>query len=222
MSGPPDNIAPDTLWTQMTQLPRPYREVDFPRKDPITGDPMGQVVMTVLTQEEQMLCSSRAEEFTRKVLKSVPKNDEARRGYDDLYDNAGACEILFLAVRRKSDPKLHFFPSVEKIRKELTADEVGMLMLHYFTVQREVGPQVSTMSEEEVDAWVKRLTEGGSAFPLDLLSLGALRSLVLSLAKRQAISATDTTSPGSPLDEFTSTPSIEPFETLAPDAEDEI
>ncbi len=59
-----------------------------------------------------------------------------------------------------------------------------MLFNHYLTVQLELGPVVSTMSDEEVNAWITRIGEGGSAFPFDLLSSEIQKILVLTMAKR--------------------------------------
>lgn len=209
MSGPPADIPPDALWMQITAMPRPTRLVDFPRKDPITGEPMATLVMQVLTQEEWMSCAADAEKFTRELLKNAPKNDEARRGYDSVYDNAASLEILFRACRREKDPKIHFFPSVSAIRKALSADEVGVLMRHYLTAQLELGPIIARLDEKEVDAWVERLAEGGSSVPLDLLSLDELKTLALTLALRLHSSSTAISSPGSPPAESTSSESIE-------------
>jgi|SRR5215210_7474121 len=203
MAGPPENIPPSDLWAQITQVPRPHRLVDFPRRDPGSGEPMGKVALQVLTQEEQMTCAAAAEAFTRKIIKEAPRQDEAKRGYDDVYNNAAAVEVLFRACRRTEDVTRPFFPAPAEIRKHLTADEVGVLMTNYFTVQTELGPIVAHLSSEEVDAWITRLVEGGSAYPLDLLSSDVLRTLVVGMASQLRAYATATSSPGSEPDEST-------------------
>ena len=134
----------------------------------------------------------------------MPKSDEPRRGYDDTYNNQAACELLFRACRRIDDLALPFFPSPSAIRQNLTPDEVGTLFRSYLMVQTEIGPIIGHMSEDEITAYIKRLQEGGSVFPLALLSPDSLIALVLSMAKRLLPSATASISPGSPLDSSTS------------------
>jgi len=198
-----DTSLPD-YWIAIQQVPRPFRVVDFPRPDPATGKPIAQMAVWVLTQEEQMLSAAAAEQFARRLMKEVPKSDDARRGYDDLYNNAAAIEILFRACRRKDELDKPFFPAPELIRRTLTIDEVSVLMTHYLTAQAEMGPIVAHLSQEEMDALIKRLAEGGSRFPLDLLSSEALKTLAFSMACRLHSFSTVTSSVGLPPDEVTS------------------
>lgn len=214
MSLPPNDIPPHELWALITQLPRPYRTIDFPRNG-ADGKPIGQLAIRVLTQEEQILAAAEAERFTKKAIKDLPKGDEAKTGYDSVYQNTAAVEVLFAACRQKDDPDKAFFPSREALRRFLTPDEVGVLMVSYYTVQSEIGPIVAHLSEEELDAWIKRLAEGGSRFPLDLLSWDAAKDLAFSLACRLYKLTTDSTSPGS-LPESTQTTETEPQLNLLP------
>lgn len=191
----------EDLWAKITSMPRPYRIVDFPRRDS-EGNPIGELAIWVLTQEEQMACAGNAERTTRKVLKDVPKDNEAKRGYDDTYNNAGACEVLHLACRNKDDVEKPFFPNSEAVRK-LSVDEIGALMMHYYTTQSELGPIVSRMSDEEVDAWLDKIQKAGSRYPLDLISWEALKDLAYILALRSINSLTSNISLGLPLSENT-------------------
>ena len=216
MTSPAPVLTPSELWAQIIAMPRPHRTVDFPRVN-ATGEAIAQIVMQVLTQEEQITTAIEAERFTRKHIKDLPKSDEPRRGYDDTYNNQAACELLFRACRRLEDMALPFFPSPSAIRQNLTPDEVGVLLRSYFIVQAEIGPIISGMSEDEITAYIKRLQEGGSAFPLSLLSPDSLIALVLSMAKRLSLSATASTSLGSLPDSPTS--SSELSETTADDGE---
>lgn len=195
-------MQPVDLWVQITQLPRPSRTVPFPRKDPATGASFGEVAIWVLTQEEMMLCASSAEKTARLFLKEHGKEQNSR-GYEDVYNNASAQELLFRACRQVAELNKPFFPTPEAIRRTLSLDEVGVLMDHYFTVQHELGPIIASMSSTEMDAWIKRLGEGGSKVPLDLLTREQLKDLTFSLACRLYKSPTDTTSPGSLPDEPT-------------------
>ncbi len=159
---------------------------------------IGELRIQVLTQEEQILCSAEAERFTKRAIKDLPKGDEAQLGYQNVYNNSAAVEVLFHACRKRDDAAEPFFPSRDAIRKSLTPDEVGVLMMHYYTAQSELGPIVAYMSEEEMEAWITRIGEGGTRFPLDLLSWEVLKDLAYSLACRMYNSAKDTSSPGLP------------------------
>ena len=214
MSLPSDSVSPSELFLALTKVPRPSRVVDFPRRD-ANGKPLGELRIMILSQEQQMEASGEAERYTRKVLKDAPKSDEARRGYDDVYSNAAACEVLFKACRDANDVTKPLFQTVQDIRKWLTADEVGLLMTHYFTAQAELGPLIASMSEGEVDAWVLRIREAGTLFPLDLLTSDMLKSLVATLASRLATFLMANTSSGLPPEE-SATSEVETPETLAP------
>lgn len=192
MAGPPENIEPSDLWRLLQAQPRPHRTVDFPRVGP-DGQPIGQVAIWVLTQEEQMACNAEAEKVARKLLKDGKRGD---LGYEALFNNEGAVQVVFRACRDPKDHKRPAFPGATAIRESLTADEVGMLFEHYLTVQLELGPIVASLSSEELDAWVARIAEGG-AFFFDLLSRETQKTLAISMASRLATSPTGSTSAGS-------------------------
>lgn len=183
------------LWAKLIELPRPHRIVEFPRKAPDGTTPT--LAMWVMSQEEQMACSAAADAVARKVLKESPKADERSRGYDDIYQNAAAVEVLFRVCRRVDDLTLPFFPAADAIRRNLTTDEIALLFTHYLSTQAELGPIVASMTPGEVDALVSRLAESGSRFPLDSLSPEVLKTLVLSMASRLQSFLTGTSSPGS-------------------------
>ncbi len=180
-------------------MPRPFRVVDFPRKDMVTGQPIGQIAIWVLTQEESMVCQTAAERFVQETLKEhVPKKDSAQEGYTNLYRNAACIEVLWRACRRKSDLKHSAFPSPTEMRRKLTTFEIGVLMDHYNRVQTELGPYVSDLTVDELDAWVSRLMEGGSRFFLDSASSEAKEALIEHLVSLLRSALTATTSPGEP------------------------
>ncbi len=194
MSGPPDTDASD-LWVQLQALPRPHKIVDFPRVGP-DGEAVGQVAMFVLTQEEQVASNAEAERFSRKLLKDGKRGD---LGYEAIFNNEGAVQVLFRACRDANNLKKPAFPTTNAIREHLTADEVGILFEHYLTVQLELGPIVASLSQTELDAWVEKLAEGGAYF-LDLLSREMQKVLIISMAARLAKSATGSGSAGTPRD----------------------
>lgn len=193
-------LAPSALWIALTSVPRPTRTIPVPRLDPETGKPVGEVLMWPLTQEEQMAANAEADRFAKALLKDPQKKDEANLGYQHTFTNEVAIQVLHRACRDASDSKRPAFPSPEHVRRELTTDEIGVLFNHYCTVQSEVGPILAYMSEEEYEAMVLRVQEGGSAFPFDSLSWEAQRALLLFLVSRLASCWTDMSSHGLPLD----------------------
>ncbi len=196
MAGPPTNTEPSALFCALQSMPRPYRLVDYPRTG-ADGKPIGQVAMWVLTQEEQMICSTEAERFAREKLKASDINRESF-GYDAVYSNEACVQILFRACRDVNDIEgKTAFPTPGHIRQTLSAAECGALFAHYLTIQSELGPLASSLTEDEMEAWIARIAEGGSAFPFDLLPSDLQKILVLSMARRLHASSTGTSSAGS-------------------------
>lgn len=195
-NGPPEDIGAGELWALITTIPRPSKVIDFPRKDPITGKYIGQLRIWPLTQAEQMEAAAEAERVAKGLVKDA-KAADANLGYDAVYHNAAAVEVIFRACRDVSDVNKRAFPSPKMIGKMLSTDEVGALARAYQKAQAELGPVITRLSKEEEDAWIGRLAQGGSVFPSYLLSWDALEALAISMAKRLAASSTDTSSPGS-------------------------
>ena len=196
-----------TLWEEITRVPRPNRDIDFPRIDPVTQEPISKCKVYILTQSELQACTAAAEKYVREMLKdSQPKRDEKSSGYEDLYNNEVTVQLLCKALRHPTtmlDNGEHepLQPSTVMFKKTMTQDEVGMLMRQYLLVQAELGPIVSHMDKEEVDVWVQRLgAAGASSSPLAFLSSEALTDLVMHLASRQFNSAMDIGLPGEQLE----------------------
>lgn len=165
--GPPQHISPGELWTKLQAMPRPNREVDFPRKNEV-GDPVGKVALWVLTQEEQMICAAAAEAFAKK---QVPNGQRDDIGYATVYANASVVEILYRSCREPSDLTRPIFPSPTLIRQNLTTEECARLFESYLQTQLELGPIVAHLSPAELDAWIDRIGQGGlAASPFPLLS----------------------------------------------------
>lgn len=205
MAMPPADIPPNELWLQITQMPRPFRVVDFPREDPVTGKPVAQLAMMLLTQQEAMTCQLAAEKFARAHMKDdMPRESEARDGYQDLYRNAAAVEVLFRSCKRLEDVKLPFFPSPELMRKNLSQDEIGVLSMSYNRVRAELGPYVTELTKEQLDAWLKVLSQGGNADFLDFLSSEAKSELIVHLASHLSSYTMSSTSLGEQLETSTS------------------
>jgi hypothetical protein len=194
-----EEVEPSELWLALTAIPRPHKLVPFPRAIPGTSTPVGEIAMWPLTQEEQMAANAEADRFTKRLMSDPQKRDEANLGYHHTYTNDVAIQVLHRACRSSEDLDRPAFPSPEQMRRALTTDEVGVLFASYLTVQSEIGPIVAHMTDEEREALILRLHEGGSAFPFDSLSWEQQRDLVLSMASQIASCWTVMFSAGLPL-----------------------
>ena len=185
---------PRDLWALITAVPRAHKLVDFPKKNE-QGEPICQVAIWVLTQNEQELAQASALERHEKMLARASSSTKESQK-DDLYLNCAADELLFRCCRNPDDITKPFFPSVDAVR-QLSVDEVGVLCTSYASVQEELGPIASRMSQEEMDAFVDKLAASSDRFPLDRCSPATLRALAFSMASRIASLRTDKSSPGS-------------------------
>jgi len=196
MSGPTD-LPADELWLELTQLPRPHRQVEYPRKDKDGGARM--LEMVILTQIETMGITASSERWVRAELakaKAQAKKDEQSFAYDALYESRSSCELLFRCCRRVGNIERNFFPTPDAIAGTLTMDEVAVLVLKYNWLRAELGPIVHELSESECQAWINKIAEGGKADPLGEMSLGAQSQLLRFMASRLCSSPTDSSSSG--------------------------
>lgn len=214
---PPADLSPSELWVALTQTPRPFKVVDFPRADPITGEPMGKVAIWCLTQEEQIAASAEAERVTKKLLKDPQREGEANLGYTTIFSNEATVQVLFRACRNVKDIMRPVFPSASMLRKQLSVDEISVLAVLYMQVQSSVGPIVASMTPEEEKLWIGRLADAGDVFPTASLTLREMEALLLSSAKQLVSFWTERPSAGSELvsggpDDI----QAEPSETVTP------
>lgn len=198
MSGPPEAVPAFELWEKLTSAERPSREVPFPRNDPMTGEPLGKIALWVLTQGEIMQAKADAMTWVRALQKEKIGRDEYVEGLDSIFNDACSVEILFRAARRPGALQHPAFPTPSAARLKLTSDEMAVLVNQYAVVQRELGPIVADMSEAEMEAWLSRLEEGGSAAPLAFFSSGQKDNLIMFSASRWRASPTVNSSPGEP------------------------
>lgn len=210
------------IWTLLTQVPRPTRKVPLPRKLPGTNEPVGEVPIWPLTHSELIESNAAAEQRMRTFFKDENKKDELNLGYQHSFANELAVQHLWRACRDPNDVLKPAFPSPKAMSLQLTGDEIGVLYNHYLTVQSEVGPITSMMSDEEYEAWVRRIAEAGNADPFDSCSWDLQRILVVTMASHLAAYWTDTSSAGSQLDESTSEPwSEDETKSSGDDSEDD-
>jgi len=199
-AGPPANVEPADLWAKLTTLPRPTQDVPFPRRHPVTKEWMqDKLSVQVLTEAELMSARAAADIYAKDLLKDVQRSGDANLGYQDIYRNALVVEVIVRAYRSPNMPgKPPAFPSSQQARKFLTADEFAVLFQAYCTFQAESGPILSSMTPEEMNAWLDRLAEGASSVPLAALSSDAKNQLLLHSALLLRKSRTGNGSPGSP------------------------
>lgn len=195
-----EKLEPSELWRALTALPRPTRAMPLPIYKPGTEEPIGEVQVWPLTQEEQMAANAAADKFTKELLKDPQKKDEANLGYHHTYTNEVAVQVLFRACRDKDDTKRPAFPSPNLMRQKFSTDQIGVMFHSFCTIQSELGPIRAHLTQEETEALIIRLAEGGSAFPFDSCSWEQQRTLVLSMASQLLSCWTVMSSAGLPLD----------------------
>ena len=207
-NGPPANVDPADLWAKLTSLPRPTKEVTYPRRHPLTGEWLeDKVSVQVLTEGELMGARAAADIYAKSLLKDAQKSGDANLGYQDIYRNALVVEVIVRAYRKPTMPgNPPAFPNPDLARRYMTSDEFGVLFQAYCDFQAESGPIISQMEPAEMDAWLERLAEGASQVPLAVLSSDAKNQLLEHSASRLYRSRTDSGSAGQP-------PSESSFET---------
>lgn len=203
MSGPPTNISAEDLWAKLQELPRPSKVVDFPRLGP-DGKPIGRIAIWVLTQLEQLAADKEAEDFAKKQLKEGKRDD---LGYDRIFTDALMASVLVRACRDPENLNRPIFPGMIAMADKLTTDEAALLFEHYLTVQMELSPVQRRLSDGELDAWIDRLVEGGSAFPFSLMSSELQKLLLLHMAFQLRPSQKGTSSATESLESNTSSSS---------------
>jgi hypothetical protein len=175
MSQIPEN---ENLFLLLSQEPRPFEVVPFPKK--VKGKAFN-VSMVILTAMESAQCKAEAEKKAQKFLQEATGKN---KGYEDLYNDFCAINILWHATRFENDVKKQFFPTKESILDVLTVDEIGILMNHYYSVLLHKGPIIAEFSEEDLKNWMERIVKDGnsSSFLFNSLSVEALKQLVNGLA----------------------------------------
>lgn len=201
-SAPPTTISAVDLWTRLAQSTRPFRVVDFPRTDADTGAPIGKLAIVVLTQAEIMTCHAAAEGYAQEMLKRPELRQSGSLGYEDLYRDAKVCEMLTRACRRVDENgkvlPIPLFATAKDLRNQLVPNEIAVLISAYIDWQQESGPIVGSMTQDEMDAWLELLKEGGSRLPLARLSSEARTDLLMRSVSLLRTSSTASTSSGSP------------------------
>lgn len=190
MALPPNDVEPSELWRKLEES-EPAEVVDFPRygKD---GKPIGQIRIKALRMNAHDDARVRAREKLRKKPRVVKEDFEGANIIREVEGDMVARELLWLACtvdtpKTRADGTEWYpqaFPNPEAIGERLTGDEIAVLFSSYLMIQQKYGPSPGSMTEEEIDKWIERLVEGGSALPLARLNSHQLAKLLWSLAHR--------------------------------------
>lgn len=202
----PKDEGGSQIWQLLTAIPRPTRKVPLPRNLPGTRETIGEIPVWPLTHGELIESNAAAEQRMRTLFKDENKKDELNLGYQHSFANELAVQHLWRACRDPNDLNKPAFPSPKSMSLQLTGDEIGVLYNHYLTVQSELGPITSTMSDEEYEAWIRRIAESGSTDPFDSCSWDLQRTLVRIMASQLLDYWTVTSSVTSQPDDDTSPP----------------
>jgi len=199
---------PAELWRRITAMPRPSDVVDFPRKDD-AGKPVGQVRLRALTQGEITMCAANARRKTTIALKEQANAPGVKlRADEEVFDNFNSAEVLYAACIDVDDPEQakRLFPSPGHILDNLSTDEIGQLAVAYMYMMADISPTADSIgSDEDLEAFLDKLAQGGKSTPLAGYTLQALSRALLFTAKRLRSLQMDNSSPISPPDSMEST-----------------
>lgn len=219
-AGPPKGKTGSELFAKLAERPRPYEIVPFPAKR--GTEPIGSVRLQILTESEMHRARADAERTAKAMLNGQTRVGDL--GYEEIYRNELVIEMMVLAARDAEMPELPIFPTAKHAREYVTTDEFGVLAVAYNALRREAGPIISEMTEEELEAWDRALTEGVKVGPLAFsqLSSEAKTDLILHLAARLKDLRTGNGSAGSQPGESSLMSNVEqpkPESALVSDAE---
>jgi hypothetical protein len=153
-----------------------------------------------LTQEETAEARADALKAVRDLIdrKDLKPGDVSLETLQGIETETAAKFILMKAVRwanpikgsKESSPTGVQYPYVfhelsDFQEAQMSTDEIAVLYNQWEIFQHESGPiYTGPMGDEEVNAWVDRLAEGASEYPLSRMALPQLSSLCSSLAQR--------------------------------------
>ena len=193
--GPPNDVSATDLWQALNE-PSPSEVIDFPRKNR-SGQAVGKVRIKVLKMEDH----NKARLLATKSLKEAIKNsnlgefskddmesDAVKEVLGDLIAHELLCMACYTDTEQDIDdpfPYAKVFLTPKHISSVLTADETLVLFNAYRMVQYKYGLFEKTINDDDdIEAWLTRLKEGGSAFPLLALPLPQLADLAFCLSEK--------------------------------------
>lgn len=191
MSLPPTDISPSELFIRLMERPQPSAIVDYPAKSP-GGAALAQIRILVLTGEQQEEARFKGKEYLRSTRKMTDQDVDGKLGEALLGDAvareciARSCHMVDPIPNTEDSPQYpRLFPDAKSVSR-LPADEITALFGAYCAVQKRLGPFAEDMGDGEVNAWIQRLEDGGSALPLSLLASHQVADLCLHLSARGA------------------------------------
>lgn len=199
MSGPPKDQPPSELFRKLTEIPRPTTEIDFPVKG-TDGKSIGRCKLWILKESELHVARAQADMAAREIMgQGAPKGTETSWGYEDIYRNELAVQLVTMSCRTAEDPRRPVFWRAKDARQNCTTDELTVLANAYNEFRVQAGPLLTEMSPDDMEAWLKRLQEGAaSTSPLFSWDGAMLRQFIRFLISKIQTSSTDSGSAGSP------------------------
>ena len=172
---------PRAILRKLPEAPRPNEVVEFPRRTSQTGESVGRLRVQVLTAIEHDDARERVHRAYRERQFSV----EELAGYimkEAAGDKAIAREVLAMACQapRASSSSLKMTSPARLSRRArleaaLTSRRDSGSLQRVLAAQPKYGPfDRNVTTKDDQDAWIRRLEEGGSEFPLLRLPLPAL------------------------------------------------
>lgn len=208
MGSPPKDESPSELWSRLTERPRPWTEFQFPGLD-ANGKPFPKCKIWILTESEMHSCRANATRVAKAMI-GDPKVGAGDIGYEEMYRNEMAVELVALCVRVADDPKFPAFPKADRVRQVLTTDQIAVLADAYTQFRVQSCPTLADLTPAEMEAWLVVLVEGASRAPLAALSGQAQSDLLMWCVEKIKSLSTPTSSAGSPpsepLQEHSETP----------------
>jgi hypothetical protein len=148
----------------MTELPRPTSQVEHVT---VRGQAIA-VRFWPLTPAEMATTGRLAKKATLAsgaTLDTVSSDEESSLQW--------ATRLLFLGTRQPDDAREPFFRSTEELADILTESEVESALRAYSAFRIECGPSITSLTPEEMGAWIEHLRLGATAAPFDVIRWGS-------------------------------------------------
>lgn len=191
-----ENLDPVDQWRAMHSLPRPSAVGDFPgtiggkkwkirifaatqeeienarinaRRELLNPDDPNEIKYTVAELEDPFIRDTYQDRISQHVLAAVCRSAEPVRGSE----------------KDKGGPDYRVWFDGAKDVRRLSKEALSVLYAYWQIVQKQLGPFASDIqSEEDLNRWIRRLGEGGSAFPLGWRNSLQLLELAFGLGQR--------------------------------------
>jgi hypothetical protein len=175
-----ESVDSDDL-VQILKSEKPYEEVqEFP------GKPGKKFILRVLTESEQGAAEKAASKYAIKLHEEVfskatkTLSESVNTQYYLDQKNRYCKELLFRSMRKLDGTPL--LKSVEDIDNYFTKDIVEALVNRYWRLSVRVGPFINTLSEDELEYYIEKLSKAESSFFLQECTTEVQEKLLISLA----------------------------------------